>query len=74
MCEDDVVARVVLATATGRGRAGKTEFEDHVGGYVRVVGVLYSYGMQQAMAIYKSLADSYNLRQPEVCRERDIQG
>jgi len=76
MCEDDVVARVVLATATGRGRAGETEFEDHVGEYVGVdvIGVWYSYAIQQAMAtcISKSLADSYNLRQPEVCREIHI--
>jgi hypothetical protein len=36
MCEDDVIARVVLAAATGRGRTGEAEFEDHVGGYVSV--------------------------------------
>ena len=71
MCEDDVVARAVLVAATGRGRAGETEFEDHIGGYVGVIGVWYSYAMQQAIAISKSLADSYNLRQPEVCRERE---
>jgi len=69
VCEDNVVARVVLAAATGRGGAGETEFEDHVGGYVRVIGVWDSYGMQWAMAISRSLADSYNLRQPEVCRK-----
>jgi hypothetical protein len=51
VCEDDVVARVVLAATTGRGGAGETEFEDHVGGYVRVIGVWYSYAMQWAMAI-----------------------
>lgn len=34
MCQDDVVARVVFAAATGSGRAGETEFEDHVGGCV----------------------------------------
>jgi hypothetical protein len=39
MCEDDVVARVVLAAAAGRGGAGETEFEDHGGGCVGVVGV-----------------------------------
>ena len=71
MCEDDVVARAVLVAATGRGRAGETEFEDHVGGYVGVVGLRYSYAIQLAMAISKSPSDSYNLRQPEVCRERD---
>ena len=37
MCEDDVVARVVLATATGSGGAGETEFEDHGGVYVGVI-------------------------------------
>ena len=37
MCEDDVVARVVLATATGSGGAGETEFEDHGGVFVGVV-------------------------------------
>ena len=71
MCEDDVVARAVLVAATGCGRAGEAEFEDHIGGYVGVIGVWYSYAMQQAIAISKSLPDSYNLRQPEVCRERD---
>lgn len=49
MCEDDVVARVVLAAATGRGRAGETEFEDHAGGYVGVTGVWYAYAIQWAM-------------------------
>ena len=39
MCEDDVVARVVLATATGSGGAGETEFEDHVGMFVGVVEI-----------------------------------
>ena len=37
MCEDDVVARVVLATATGSGGAGETEFENHGGVFVGVV-------------------------------------
>ena len=45
MCEDNVVARVVLAAAARRGGAGETEFEDHGGGYVGVVRV-YSYAMQ----------------------------
>lgn len=46
MCEDDVVARVVLVAATGRGGAGETEFENHVGGDVGVIGVWYLYAMQ----------------------------
>ena len=45
MCEDDVVARVVLAAAARRGGAGETEFEDHGGGYVGIVIVWYLYGM-----------------------------
>jgi hypothetical protein len=59
MCENDVVARVVLATATGRGRTGEAEFEDHVGVYVGVIRARYLFIMgndQSAMAISKSLA------------------
>jgi len=63
----------MLVAATGRSGAGETEFENHFGGYVGVIGVWYSYTIQWAMpTISKSLADSYKLRQPEVCRE--IQG
>lgn len=39
MCEDDVIARAVLVAATGCGRAGEAEFEDHIGGYVGVIGI-----------------------------------
>lgn len=38
MCEDDVVARTVLVAAAGRGGACETEFQDHGGGCVGVVG------------------------------------
>jgi hypothetical protein len=34
MCQDDIVAGVVFAATTGCGRAGETEFENHVGGGV----------------------------------------
>jgi len=73
MCENDVVARVVLATATGRGRAGEAEFEDHVGVYVIRARYLFPMGNDQsAMAISKWLAYSYNLRLSR--RFLDVQG
>jgi hypothetical protein len=62
MCEDNVVARVVLAATARRGGAGETEFEDHVGGYVGVVGVWYSYAMQWLWLSPSRWPDSYNLR------------